>query len=414
MSLNLNANALSHVGKVRANNQDSGYAGIDLFVVADGMGGYAGGDIASAAAISVLKDLDHSYSPDENIEEIITESVLRANREIVQLVEERPNLARMGTTISALLRTGNTGYLAHIGDSRIYLFRDGKLVQKTSDHTFVQRLVDSGRITPEEALVHPRRNVLMRVVGDVDVEPMLDFEKVELRAGDRWLLCSDGLSGYVPEVQMSHILQTTKSIDQANSKLINIALANGAPDNVTSIIVEVTTDEIPVRQTVIVGSAGDPDIKKGLPERKTFSFSSLLQSMKPSGPVEDYVTENQEDYLREIIAEDRRRDRFRKLRWMIALLIALGAIAAGLWFGYQWTQTQYYVGVSDGHVAIYQGIHQQVGPISLSEVLQVTDIEITSLPPYRQTQVIQTITADDLKNAQDIVRQLSSDANDTQ
>ncbi len=159
--------AASHVGKIRSNNQDSGYAGRHLFVVADGMGGHAGGDVASAIAIKRIAEIDHEYPSAPDAEFALQSALIAANQLLAETVFEHPELTGMGTTVSGILRVGHKLALAHIGDSRIYLYRDGELKQITADHTFVQRLVDSGRITPEEAAVHPRRSVLMRVLGYV-------------------------------------------------------------------------------------------------------------------------------------------------------------------------------------------------------------------------------------------------------
>ncbi|MSZ08741.1 MAG: serine/threonine-protein phosphatase, partial [Actinobacteria bacterium] len=225
--------ASSHIGKIRLTNQDSGSVGRHLFVVADGMGGHAGGDVASALAVQHLSRLDRAYSSVDEARETLFTNILEAGRELTSTVEEHPELTGMGTTVSAMIRVGSQMVIAHIGDSRIYRLREGVLEQITSDHTFVQRLVDSGRITPEEAAVHPRRSVLMRVLGDVDAEPEVDTHVVDTQPGDRWLLCSDGLSGYVPERDIAETLLTIDDVELACHKLITQTLSEGAPDNVT-------------------------------------------------------------------------------------------------------------------------------------------------------------------------------------
>src|SRR3954465_16037516 len=192
--------AVSHVGKGRSNNQDSGFAGTQLFVVADGMGGHAGGDVASAIAVNRIAETETArYSSPQDAEFALQSARVAANQLLAETVFEHPELTGMGTTVSAMIRVGDSMAIAHIGDSRIYLLRDGELSQVTADHTFVQRLVDSGRITPEEAAVHPRPSVPMRVLGDVDAAPEIDPSILATRPGDRWLLCSDGLSSYVSE-----------------------------------------------------------------------------------------------------------------------------------------------------------------------------------------------------------------------
>ncbi len=183
--------AVSHVGKIRSTNQDSGYAGRHLFLVADGMGGHAGGDVASAIATKRIAEADEPYQAASDAEFALQSALIAANGLLAETVFEHNELTGMGTTVSGIVLVGDQVALAHIGDSRVYRFRDGELQQMTADHTFVQRLVDSGRITPEEAAVHPRRSVLMRVLVDVDAAPEIDTAIHDTRPGDRWLLCSD-------------------------------------------------------------------------------------------------------------------------------------------------------------------------------------------------------------------------------
>jgi serine/threonine protein phosphatase PrpC len=410
MALVTSSAAISHVGKIRSNNQDSGFAGQSLFAVADGMGGHAGGDVASALAITKLREIDGEYGSAVDAEFALQEAIVAANAILAETVFEHPELTGMGTTLSALVRVGHSVALAHIGDSRVYRFRDGALTQITSDHTFVQRLVDSGRITPEEAKTHPRRSVLMRVLGDVDSTPDVDLQVMDTRPGDRWLICSDGLTGVVDNEHISDALASEQSPAEVVSDLVKQALDGGAPDNVTIVVVDISSsfDEHGV-EPVTVGSASKPVAFEGTLGRRVSRLPGLR--LHPRGPASadpSHFEPESEDYLDELIEENRRRSRRRKTAWLAGALVILLAIAAGAYAGYRWTQTRYYVGEVDGQVAIFHGVQQSVGPIALSEVYQTTDIQVDDLPFYTQEQVADTISADSVKAALEIVNRLGA------
>ncbi len=408
--------AVSHVGKIRSNNQDSGFAGETLFAVADGMGGHAGGDVASALALQRLAEIDGEYGSAVDAEFALQEAIVAANAVLTETVYEHPELTGMGTTLSALVRVGHSVALAHIGDSRVYRLRDDVLTQITVDHTFVQRLVDSGRITPEEAKTHPRRSVLMRVLGDVDAAPEVDLQVMDTRPGDRWMLCSDGLSGVVEHDDIEKILKNQVSPSDAANALVKESLDHGAPDNVTVVVVDVHQSlETPEIEPVVVGSAASPIAFERRTGRRTTRSTNLAGipglRLHPRGPAStepSHFEPGSEDYLDELIEEDRRRSRRRKITWLVGAVIVVALVAAGLWAGYRWTQTRYYVGESNGHVSIYQGIQQGVGPVSLSHVYQETEIDTDALTPYAQNQVENTITADSVQDAREIVERLNS------
>lgn len=245
MTIALDYAARSDVGLVRSNNQDSGYAGSHLIAVADGMGGHAGGDVASSIVIGRLAQLD-SETPASEIVAELEDTILDANQAILSRAREEPQLAGMGTTVTALLRVEGRFALAHIGDSRAYLLRDGETTQVTRDHTFVQRLMDEGRLTPEEAERHPQRSVLMRVLGDVDSDPELDLSLRPARPGDRWMLCSDGLSGLVSLDTIGEVLRDVDDPGECADELVQLALRGGGPDNITCVIADVVDlDELP-------------------------------------------------------------------------------------------------------------------------------------------------------------------------
>lgn len=402
--------AVSHVGKIRANNQDSGYAGAHLFVVADGMGGHAGGDVASAMAVKRIIETDKRYSSARDAEFAMQAALLAANSLIAETVFEHQELTGMGTTVSAILRVGDELAIAHIGDSRIYLLRDGELTQITADHTFVQRLVDSGRITQEEAAVHPRRSVLMRVLGDVDASPEIDTTVHGTRAGDRWMLCSDGLSSYVPDEKIVSALTTISDPDAAARRLVKESLDQGAPDNVTVVVVDV--DDSPDSGSsppAIVGSAAAPLSFEAESSRRPIRLPTLLlHPLRSSPPVDEHFEPESEEYLDELILEDRRRARNRRIAWLVAIGLAAIAILVALIGAYQWTQTRYFVGADGSTVAIFRGVQADVGPISLSEVYQQTSIELDALPGYTRQSVENTINADSLSGAESIIERLGN------
>jgi PPM family protein phosphatase len=405
--------AVSHVGKIRSNNQDSGYAGSYLFVVADGMGGHAGGDVASAIAVRRISEVDQRYTSAHDAAFALQSSLIAANSLLAETVFEHNELTGMGTTVSGILRVDNQIAIAHIGDSRIYRFRGGKLEQISTDHTFVQRLVDSGRITPEEAAVHPRRSVLMRVLGDVDAAPEIDTNVYDTAPGDRWMICSDGLSSYVTDDKMQHVLATFPSTQEAAEKLVKESLDQGAPDNVTVVLVDIdeSTDSAHV-PPLTVGSAASPLSFDSDSARRSLRLPTLLlHPLKATQPDPSHFEPESEDYLDELIQEDRARQRRRRATWLVSIVIVVLAVVSGCIVGYNWTQSHYYVGDDHGYVAIYRGVQQDIGPIQLSSLYEKTSIALADLPAFNRGQVESTISANNLTLAKDIVERLSNARN---
>ena len=238
MTLVLRYAARSDRGLIRGNNQDSVYAGPRLLAVADGMGGHAAGDVASKVVIAALEHLDDD-APSGDMLQAMRQAVFEGSEHLREVIRESPQLEGMGTTLTAILFAGGRLALCHVGDSRAYLVRDGQFSQITHDDTFVQTLIDDGRITAEEANSHPQRSLLLRALNGQDVEP--DLSMREARDGDRYLLCSDGLSGVVSEETLAEALKDPDPEATAD-RLIELALRSGGPDNVTVIVADVVED----------------------------------------------------------------------------------------------------------------------------------------------------------------------------
>ncbi|MBW0254178.1 Stp1/IreP family PP2C-type Ser/Thr phosphatase [Cellulomonas sp. PS-H5] len=414
MGIALRYAARSDVGLVRSNNQDSAYAGPHLLVVADGMGGHAGGDVASSVAIAALAPLDgESHGPDDALDEL-ERALEEAREEIISRSESNPELAGMGTTVTAILRAGNKLAMVHLGDSRGYLLRDGVLTQVTTDHTFVQHLVNTGKITPEEAETHPQRSVVMRVLGDFDVDIAPDLSVREARAGDRWLLCSDGLSGFVSGETIARTLYELPDVDTCAERLVQLALRAGGGDNVTVVVADVLElNEVrdgagPTTNAVVVGSAAvsrnRPTAAQDGPAARAAELSR--QASTPGGGVA--VVDDADDA--EDDPDERRARRRRRTRRVVLSLLAVVVLAGAAFGFYRWTQTQYYVGVDGEVVAIYRGIPQSVGPLSLSEVVENTDVVVDDLPAFVQERLDQTIHTATLADARERVESLAADA----
>lgn len=425
MSIALRYAARSDVGLVRANNQDSAYAGPHLLVVADGMGGHAGGDVASSVAIAALAPLDgESHGPDDALGEL--ERALEAARdEIVARTEAEPDLAGMGTTVTAILRAGNKLAMVHLGDSRGYLLRDGALTQVTTDHTFVQHLVNTGKITPEEAEHHPQRSVVMRVLGDFDPDVAPDLSVREARPGDRWLLCSDGLSGFVSGDTIADTLRDVADVDACADRLVQLALRAGGGDNVTVIVADVVElDNVPdgdgpSTSAAIVGSAATsrnrPTAAADGPAARASALSKQAGAAARSAadgapPAADAGAADSSEDAEDADTPDPRRRRRRRVVAALVTLVVLAALATGVVLSYRWTQTQHYVGIDAGTVAIYQGIPQTIGPIALSTVVERSDARIADLSSYVRDRLEQTIHTDSLDDARERVRLLEQDA----
>lgn len=429
MSLSLRFAAGSHKGMIREGNEDSGYAGPRLLAIADGMGGQAAGEVASSEVISTIVALDDDI-PGSDILTSLGTAVQRANDQLRAMVEEDPQLEGMGTTLTALLWTGQRLGLVHVGDSRAYLLRDGVLTQITQDHTWVQRLVDEGRITEEEATTHPQRSLLMRALGSGDhVEPDLSIR--EVRAGDRYLICSDGLSGVVSHQTMEETLAGYQGPQETVQELIQLALRGGGPDNITVIVADVldldTGDTLAGQLSdtpVVVGAVAENQLHlhdNGIMQTPAGRASGLGRQVSGqggggefgppgSGDTTGYIPGDSFDaYTDEDFVKPRKGRRWLKRSFYTALV--LGVIGGGCYGAYQWTQTQYYVGANGEHVALYRGISQDLAWVSLSKVqTDHPEIELKYLPSYQQKQVKATITEGGLTAARSKVSELAVQA----
>lgn len=549
----LHCAAKSDVGKIRSKNDDSAYAGRHLAVLADGMGGHVGGDVASASAVLDLAPLDATGYDDPAT--VLPDEIQNANLILNELVHANPKLAGMGTTCTAGLLAGDTLYMAHIGDSRAYRLKDGEFEQITRDHTFVQRLVDEGRLSPEEAEHHPNKSVLMRVLGDVDASPELDVFEVPVTVGERWLFCSDGLTDVVTVPTIKQTVEQAETLQDAVDELVDLTLKGGAHDNVTVIVFEIAegneeelapiqslhlsdealaaahpaevgpvsgrllredldvrphilvgaassavkTDRIPIvtrattkrRAAMLLGeepapdnrprraaailtgaSAGTPDSAAGDLEGAsadasageaasataasataagaaaaggvagasagssattdgndgaetpgtasagTWDASAAGSAGQGSAPAPAAGTDDDEDLSDRLLSgdplppEEATQESTYRRGFFVPVFAALLALilAVLLGWGYLWTQTQYYVGVHEGKVAVFKGVPQQLGPLELSQVDRDTDLSVDDLTGYTRTRVESGISARDQEHADQIVTDLRRDA----
>jgi serine/threonine protein phosphatase PrpC len=407
VALALRYAARSDVGQVRQGNEDSGYAAPRLLIVADGMGGHAGGELASATAVATLADMaDEDLGQGEALTRL-AEAVESAGTTIGLVVADSPELAGMGTTVTGLywLADGDSARIAivHVGDSRAYLLRDGELSQVTHDHTYVQTLVDAGRITEEEAHTHPRRNLLMRALDGVQVaEP--DLSVREARLGDRYLLCSDGLHGVVSTDEIARILGSREPT-VCVTELVDLALQRGAPDNVTVVVAHVIEGQDASALPVVVGAAGEPRVRARLP-RVHFPDDAQVDPNAPdrppvidSGPPTSELPMIDAGAPRPATQPWSRRRRLTAWALGIGAAILIGIIAIAL-IGGAWVRSQWYVGTSNGSVAVYQGV--STFP-SLSTLVTVTDIPVVDLPPLEAGLVTNGISAQGREGADAIV-----------
>ncbi|MDT0303949.1 Stp1/IreP family PP2C-type Ser/Thr phosphatase [Streptomonospora wellingtoniae] len=397
MTIALRYAAYSDVGCLREGNEDSAYAGPYLLAVADGMGGHAGGEIASAIAVSTLRALDEDVPTTDEMVGSLQQAVENANSTLAQRVKDEPRLENMGTTLTAMLWSGARVAMIHVGDSRAYLLRGEEFGQITHDHTLVQTLVDEGKITEDEVATHPQRSLLLRALdGRSQVDP--DVSVSEARVGDRYLLCSDGLSGVVSTDTIRQTLESEPNPDAVARRLIDLANRGGGPDNITAVVADVidtaTDPGGPTQEPSVVGAADQrrepvmtPDTPAGRAQGLNRSAGDTAE-MDRIPPAED---------AREAPAPEPDR---RTRRWwpmvVTFLVIVVAIAAAGFYFGSQYLSNQYFIGPSqDGSsVAVYRGLNTDIAGYELAEQIQKTDIPLDGLPENQRSSVDATIPLD--------------------
>ncbi|MFP5021146.1 PP2C family protein-serine/threonine phosphatase [Pseudonocardia phyllosphaerae] len=386
MTLVLRYSARSDRGLVRQNNQDAVYAGPRLLALADGMGGHAAGEVASSLVISALAPLDEDVPGDDLLAEL-RDATHEGNDAISRHVAEAPDLEGMGTTLTAILFAGSRLGMVHVGDSRAYLLRHGEFHQITKDDTFVQSLIDEGRITEEEAHTHPQRSLLLRAITGQDVDPSLSIR--EARAGDRFLLCSDGLSGPVSDETLQHTLEDYADPRECADRMIELALRGGGPDNITCIVADVVDVDYADDAPIIGGSAGrNPRSDDGDYRHDERSPGSSAQRAAASTLPRTEPVRLQPDRAPAPAAR-------RGLRPLLAVVGVLVVLAAGVLIARSLVLQQYYVGADQNQVAIYQGVRGSVLGVPLQRVVERSDIGLDDLPQSERTQVSDGIVADD-------------------
>jgi len=345
----LEHHGLTDPGKVRKNNEDSLLVGEGrdetLFVVADGIGGFEAGEVASSIAVDVLKDIEPSGSLEDAIRE--------ANRRILATAKGDEKFSGMGTTVVAMRFGGNEeepfAEISHVGDSRAYLLREGELKPITEDHSLVAELVRSGDLTRAQASEHPQKNLITRALG-AEEEVEVDTVVIPVGAGDRLLLCSDGLSDMVPETRMLGLLTSSvvESPERAARALVSAALDAGGADNVTVVVVDVKKE----------------DPSAGQPRRGGTQEMRILAPEEAGGAKQRFQDRGKRS----------RSTLGRALGMSVRALAVVLALAALLTPFYLWSQSRYFLGFDEGAVVVYRGLPYTPLGVELYEEVRRTDL----------------------------------------
>ncbi len=379
MSLTLRYATRSDIGLIRTGNEDAFYAGPRLLAVADGMGGHAAGEVASSVVIGTISQLDED-TPSRDLLNVLQAAVATANDHLRQMVAADSELEGMGTTLTAMLWSGGRLALAHVGDSRAYLLRDGIFHQLTKDHTLVQSLVDEGRLAPEDVGHHPQRSMLLRALdGRVAVEPDISVREAQL--GDRYLLCSDGLSGVVSDETLAQTLRAREP-QAAIDALVDLALRGGGPDNITCIVADVV-EEGPAEAAVLGGAAAEhPQTTPAASADTPAGRAALAEGRRT--PAAEVPSEGLTEFARAMTPPP---PAFRWLK-VLAGLAVLAVLVAGAYIGIRaYVRSQWYVGDDNGHVAIFRGVPGAIAGIHFHDVAGATDIAVDALPSLERGKV---------------------------
>jgi len=407
VTLALRFAAVSHVGLLREGNEDSVYAGPQVLAVADGMGGHAAGEVASAVAIAALRHLD-SDVPGSDLLDVLRASAESANEHLRDMVSGDPTLEGMGTTLTALLFAGSRIGLLHIGDSRAYLLRDGRFAQITHDHTLVQRLVDEGRISEQEAGSHPQRSLITRALdGREGIEP--DLSVREARPGDRYLLCTDGLTGPVGSLDTLQEALQVADPQASCERLLELALRGGGPDNVTVIVADVVDGSGAAAAPVVAGAAAQNGAS--LPAQVGDSAASRARTAGQRGAAPDPAPVPDEPDPEAgpgpaTGPDGGTRPLRRGLRRSLAAVAVLVLLAVAAGAGWSYLRSQYYVGVDGEQVAIFRGVSGSVAGVRFAAVEEPTGLTTGRLDAISAAQVEKGIVAADRDDAERIVDRL--------
>ena len=338
------------VGCVRETNEDSLIVKPPLFVVADGMGGHAAGEVASEICVKTIEE----YAPDHPDAEALGAAVEEANRAIINAALTGEGRAGMGTTCTAAMVEGERLVIAQVGDSRAYLLHGGQLIQLTRDHSLMANMIEAGQITAEEARYHPNRSVITRALGN-DPDMVADLYEINVEAGDRLLLCSDGLSSMITDAEIKNVMLSTSDPQRCAARLVNEAIGAGGADNVTVIVANIAgLQEVAVRRT-------------------------------------------------------KRRTRFHVIIVLLLLAAILGGAAYG---GYTYLHNTAFLTNDNGYVAIYRGVPGEVLGFSYTEHVETTNISIADLPPSAQVRINENLRVNSIDDAYALVETYRADLQD--
>jgi len=398
MTLTLRYAAQSDRGLIRDGNQDSVYAGPRLLAVADGMGGMAAGDVASNIVIAAMAPLDEDV-PGDALVDALRHAVGMANQTLRDTVDANPHLEGMGTTLTAVLFSGSKIGMVHIGDSRAYMVRQGEFAQITKDDTYVQMLVDEGRISPEEASSHPQRSLLTRALDGRDIDP--EYSVRQVLKGDRYLICSDGLSGVVSAETIGESMRDIPDPQVCVERLVQLALRGGGPDNITVVIADATDADI-MEQAPIVGGAAARDRGNSTVADASSAAARAAALQAPPRPAQPEGAAYERD--------EPEQPKRHPVRTSLLLLVLLGVLGGGLYLGWQYTQEQYYVGATEqGQLAIFRGVPGQIAGLDLSSVTETSPARLDDLTQVAQDRVKQGIHADSQPDAKSRLAELTSE-----
>lgn len=417
--MRISAYAKSDVGLVRQSNEDGVFAGSTAFAVADGMGGHAAGEVASATALQPVAALDgQHFSSDQEIQQALLGAVESANRSVVAKAEEEPTYQGMGTTLTAAVIEDDRLHLAHVGDSRAYLLRGPQpLIQLTTDHTVVEQLVQDGRLSREQVADHPQRAVITRAIGIEDDVEADSFPGLALHSGDQVLLCSDGLTGPVSDEEIAEILRAHEDGDSACQALVDAAKAAGGPDNITVLLIRVSGDPAAsasgaagatsdVTEELALGASGQGSggVHAGEKAQREWAMATGAASgaaPPASGPAPPAAPPRAAP-SGSGPGGGEPSQAWRLVALVVGLVVVVGLIA-GFWV---LASRAWFVGEHAGSVAVFRGVPSELAGVRLYWLAEETDVAVEDLAPRWQQRIDRGIRRTSAAEAEELVSRL--------